>query len=376
MSWVACILLKMRLLHFADLHLDTPFAWAPPPVAARRRQAIRDTLSAICAIARDRKVDALTCGGDLYEHDRFTADTAAFLVATFADLHPLPVLISPGNHDWLSPASIYRTAKWSPNVRIFENDRLEPYQLSHWLTLWGAAHRAPANTDDFLRDFHARAQGVNVGLFHGTERSGIPDQGAGKEPHAAFSAYEIGSAGLVHALLGHFHMPIDGSGYTYPGNPEPLSFGETGVRGAVLVEVNEDSSIRRERVPVTQTVIQDLSVDVSSSATAQDVLDRVGAALAGRTGLARVSLKGEVSPTLMIEPGVLDGVRAGLEYVQFDTRGLWPAYDLDEIGQEKTVRGQFVRDVLESDLDEGERRSVIVTGLRALAGRSDLKGVP
>lgn len=373
MSPGACILPKMQLLHFADLHLDTPFAWAPAPVAARRRQAIRDTLGAICRLARDRQVDALTCAGDLYEHDRFTADTAAFLVATFADLHPLPVLISPGNHDWLAPSSIYRTARWSSNVHVFESDRLEPYALSDRLTIWGAAHRAPANTDDFLRDFRARAQGVNIGLFHGSERSGLPGQGSGKEPYAAFSAYEIAGAGLAHALLGHYHAPVDGPDYTYPGNPEPLSFGETGERGAVLVEVKDDGTISRERLRATQTAIEDVSVDVSGSASSQDVLDRVAAALAGQTGLARVSLQGGASPSLVIEPGVLDGAQAGLEYVLFDSRGLWPAYDLNEISEEKTVRGQFVRDVLESDLDEVERRRVVITGLRALAGRGDLE---
>ncbi len=28
----------VRLLHFADLHLDTPFRWAPPEVARARRR--------------------------------------------------------------------------------------------------------------------------------------------------------------------------------------------------------------------------------------------------------------------------------------------------------------------------------------------------
>ena len=51
---------------------------------------------------------------------------------------------------------------------------------------------------------------------------------------------------------------------------------------------------------------------------------------------------------------------------------LHPAYDLPVIAAEPTVRGQFVRDVLEAELDEAERRRVLVVGLRALEGRSDL----
>ena len=49
------------------------------------------------------------------------------------------------------------------------------------------------------------------------------------------------------------------------------------------------------------------------------------------------------------------------------------AYDMARIGQEPTVRGQFVRDVQASQLTPEERQRVIVTGLRALDGRDDLE---
>ena len=48
-------------------------------------------------------------------------------------------------------------------------------------------------------------------------------------------------------------------------------------------------------------------------------------------------------------------------------------YDLDTILAEPTVRGQFVRDAIAGIEDEDLRRRVIVTGLRALDGRSDLE---
>jgi hypothetical protein len=54
---------------------------------------------------------------------------------------------------------------------------------------------------------------------------------------------------------------------------------------------------------------------------------------------------------------------------------LRPTYDMESIRQEPTVRGQFVRDVLDSDLAEEEKRRVVVTGLRALEGRTDLEVV-
>ena len=76
----------MKVLHFADLHLDTAFGWAPPAVASGQRQGIRAALRRICAVAREEHVDVVTCGGDLYEQERYTADTAEIIVSTFAAL--------------------------------------------------------------------------------------------------------------------------------------------------------------------------------------------------------------------------------------------------------------------------------------------------
>src|SRR4051812_41046649 len=62
----------VKLVLFADLHLDAPFAWlgASQLAARRRRQALRDTLRNIVTLTRETKADALVCAGDLYEQAR------------------------------------------------------------------------------------------------------------------------------------------------------------------------------------------------------------------------------------------------------------------------------------------------------------------
>ncbi len=80
----------------------------------------------------------------------------------------------------------------------------------------------------FSTDFRVDRGGVSVALFHGSERGGFGLQGAAKVPHAPFTAEQIPRSGLAHALVGHFHRPALGRWHTYPGNPEPLAFGETG----------------------------------------------------------------------------------------------------------------------------------------------------
>ena len=363
----------MKFLHFADLHLDTPFRWATPELARSRRQALRQTLRRICRLAVDNQVEALTCGGDLYENERFTPDTAAFLRATFAELDPLPVFLAPGNHDWFGPKSLYRRVEWTPNVRVFDAAALTPVPLADGFTLWGAGHEAPANTRGFLDGFRVDRGGVHVALFHGSEQHGfLLQQDEGKVPHAPFRAEQIPQAGLHHALLGHFHTPTEGPAHTYPGNPDPLTFGETGQRGAVLLTIADDGTITRQRFTVASSAVHDVPVDLTgvthSSEVTQRVLDHVDAL----TGVVRVTLCGEVGPDVDLRlqdvaaqrPAQLDALLPRLGTVTV-------AYDFDRLKDEPTVRGQFVRDVMAAaDLTDAHRRRVLITGLRALDGRS------
>jgi DNA repair protein SbcD/Mre11 len=365
----------VRLLHFADLHLDTPFRWAPPGVARARRQGLRDTLRRICKLADEQRVDALTCGGDLYEQDRFTPDTAEFLRCTFAELHPLPVFLAPGNHDWFGPPSLYRQVTWTPNVHVFHEATLIPVPLADGITLWGAGHQAPANTRGFFEDgFQVDRGGVHVALFHGSEQGTQRFQEGDKRPHAPFQVEQVAQAGLDHALLGHFHQPMDAPHYTYPGNPDPLTFGETGERAAVLLTVAADATVSRERFPVACSTVSDVRVDLTGITHSDQVAQRVREELSGLTGAVRVTLHGEVGQDVDLHLRDIAALAApmGLDAVVPHLGEISVAYDFEQLAQERTVCGQFVRAVRNApNLTDDQRRRVLVTGLRALYGRTD-----
>jgi DNA repair exonuclease SbcCD nuclease subunit len=365
----------MRLLHFSDLHLDAQFAWAGPESTRKRRENLRSTLLRIVELARAEDVHAVLSGGDLYEHERVTPDTTEFLRSAFARLDPIPVYLAPGNHDWFGPESVYERVDWSPNVHVFREDRLRPVALADDVTLWGGAHRAPANTDDFLAGFRVDRPGIHLGLFHAAERGGLLLQETGKAPHAAFDAAEIETAGLDHAFLGHYHSPKDAVRHTYPGNPDPLTFGEEGERGAVIAEVGPDGSVARRRVRVAISDVRDLAVDVTGAASRLEVRERIALALIGVEGTVRLTVGGEVAPEVEVVPSDLDALFEGLDGHVVRFVGLRPAYDLDTLAEESTVRGQFVRDARAAGLDPDLLRRVLVTGLRALDARDDLEVV-
>ena len=366
-----------RLLLFADLHLDSAFAWmeGDQDASRARRQALRVTLHRIVDKAVELKVDALLCGGDLYEHDRFKPNTADFLKSEFERLQPVRVYIAPGNHDWYGPQSLYHNFEWSDNVHVFSESRLRPVEIDDGLTLWGAAHTSPANTPGFLDNFRVDRGGVNLALFHGSERGWFTEQGEGKALHAPFDAEQIARAGIDHAFLGHFHHPKDDPHFTYPGNPAPLSFGEDGERGIVLASVHGDTRVRRERFRVPGTEAHDIDVDISGCANQQDIRGRVEESIKGLAGVARVTLKGELEPDADVQIRDLQSLSFSPDLLacQFRIGDIHHGYDFEVLKNEPTVRGKFVTNVMAADMPEEEERKVLITGLRALDGREDLE---
>jgi len=362
----------VKLLLFADLHLDAPFAWARPETARLRRANRRETLTRILALADAERVDAVLCAGDLFEHDRVTPDTVAFLRASFARTDRR-IVLAPGNHDWLSPRSPYALTDWSPNVHLFTEARLAPLTLADGLTLWGAAHRARARRDGFFVGFRPDREGIHLALAHASERSLLGWQEAGKQPHAPFDAAELVGAGLSHAFLGHYHLPRDAERHTYPGNPDPLEFGEDGDRGAVLIEVAPDGTVQRERRRVAVSEVSDVTVSIDDARHGSDVQAAVTAAIAGLRGCVRVTVEGELTHGVSLDLQELQRLGSHLDGLQVRAGRIGIGYDLEGVAAESTVRGQFVRDALAEMEDDEMRRKVVITGLRALEGRSDLE---
>jgi exonuclease SbcD len=361
----------MRLLHFADLHLDAPFAWARPETARLRRRNRRETLTRILQLADEERVDAILCAGDLFEHERFTPDTIAFLRESFGRTN-LPIYLAPGNHDWYSPRSPYALVEWSPNVHVFTEAQLTPMELADGVTLWGAAHRAPAGTGSFFAGFSPERAGVHLALAHASERSALPFQETGKEPHAPFDVGELEAAGIAHAFLGHYHVARDRERYTYPGNPDPLEFGESEGRGVVLASIAADGTVTGDRRSVAVSQVHDLVIGLDGCHHLDDVRQRIAVAIAPLAGSVRVTLSGEVPAELPVDPRALAQLGEHLDGFMVRIGALTPSYDLDAIHAETTVRGQFARDTLGIE-DEDRRRRVLITGLRALEGRSDLE---
>ena len=337
-----------RILHFADLHLDRSFAGLgmASSEAIKRRDELRAALRRIVDLALEMEADALTIGGDLYEHERATIDTGQFLRHQFERVN-IPVLISPGNHDPYLPDSIYRQIEWSPNVHIFRDLNWDSVDLGD-VIVYGVGHTAPDIRDNLLSQLRARDPKTTIALFHGSDMTAIP---MNKTPHCPFYRRDLETCGADFVLLGHYHnrrlWPIESPQMGYPGSPEPLDFSEEGPHSVLFLETSE-KRVSAQQLPFSDVIYRRGQIDVEGMTSSDQIREEL-MRLVGSQGkdIVRVELVGQSDPDLQIDlKSLLASAADQFRYLDLVDKTLLP-YDIDELSHETTTRGSFVRKIQE-----------------------------
>ncbi len=359
----------MRFVQVSDVHLGAPLTATalqlPPEKREQRRRELAAALRAACDLAGDEGAEVILLPGDLFDHEGVSRDTLAETVETLGACG-LPIVLAPGNHDFLSPASYCSPAfllarhnlAWPDNVHLFAGSDWTRLRLP---ALAGVAFTGIAFTSHDGPDGRPLASlpppehGVrNVLVFHGS-RSGHAPQG--KCAVLPFRDEELAAAGYDYAALGHYHNAatvLDAAGRVlgaYAGCPAGRGLDECGPRGVLLGELTADG-VQVASVRVDGRVIHDLRVDCTGigydAALLQRIEDAVRAAGVRPPDIVHVQLAGHAGRTLEISipPGFLlaDG---RCYHLQVDASALAPDYDLDAYrdGAAHTVEGRFVHEI-------------------------------
>ena len=355
----------IRILHAADLHLDSPFAALAPDQAAQRREEQRQLVRRLAEECVRRNCQLLLLAGDLFDSDRVYRETAELLCEVLGSIRTR-VFIAPGNHDPWSPVSPYATLPWPENVHIFRSRTVEAVQLEDpELTVYGAAFTG-AHTEGLLKEFRAEENGLpQIMVIHGV-------LGDPASPYNPIDPEEVRASGLDYLALGHIHksdlQSIGKTTVVNPGCPMGRGFDETGPKGAVYAELDE-AGCRVTQVPLGARMYQSLSVSV-----AEDPLAAVLAALPEDTArdIYRITLTGSCPPP------DLHALRQALEprfYALELTDRTLPPQALWQDAEEDSLKGEFLRQLkacFDEDEDEEARRIVVGAariGLALMEGR-------
>jgi DNA repair exonuclease SbcCD nuclease subunit len=329
----------LRFIHTSDVHLDTSFSGAgfPPRVGDRKRESIRGTFRRILEDARRESVDLVLIAGDLKQQ--------------FENVGPVPVFVSPGNHDPCLQDSPYCSEAWPPNVHVFREEEFRTIEMPHLgvrVTGFGF-NRAQLQEPFFRRLPVLPPDGRNLVVAHGSDVSSVP---AGKAVHGPFTIDEIAGKNVSYCALGHYHQqrpvanPLDAARVWYSGIPEGRAWDEEGACGYLLGEISEGGAFEVSPRPAGQYPLATITVNCDGMASREQILDAIlgrrGSAFDPRT-ILRVILEGSPDPTLDLSlPQLEERLSGELLHVAWEDRTV-PAIDFETLARDRTLCGDFVR---------------------------------
>ena len=333
----------VKFLHSADWHIDAPLGGFSPEQRALLRQELLELPGRMAQLCRREGCQFVLLAGDLFDGP-YTGEGYQAVCAGLRQME-VPVFIAPGNHDYYGENSPWLRENWPENVYIFRTQEISSFRLpSLDCRVYGAAFTG-RSCPALLEGFVARCQERHaVMVLHG-------DAVTTGSPYCPVSAGQVREAGLDYLALGHIHEGGSfeaGAGLcAWPGCPMGRGYDETGVKGALIVELNQRAQIRF--VPVEGPRFYDLKIRAGDRPLDQ-VLDRLPGG--GSSDFYRVHLTGEA------DPARLDFVTRGIPgYPNLTVVDeTVPAADLWEKAGEDSLEGMIL-DLLHNSA-EGQPRQV------------------
>ena len=363
----------LKILHTADLHLDSAFEALPAGKAQLRRTEQRELLARLATLAREEQVQLILLAGDLLDSDTSYYETGEELCRCLAGMNA-PVFISPGNHDYYSPRSPWARIKLPGNVHLFTENAIRGLQFSTLgIRVYGAAF-TEKRSGPLLQGFTAeRRPGMkNILILHG--EVGAPAD----SPYDPITEAELAASGMDYVALGHIHRAsglrrAGDTWFSWPGCPEGRGFDETGEKTVNLVTLSDDGHCALETRSIAQRRYENLTVDV----TGADPLLAIHTLLPDESvrDVYRITLTGEVDERLD-----LNRLHANLAELFFELQlrdETTPRRSLWEKAGDDTLRGLFLKKLkreYDTAPDDTTRRAVEQAarwGLAALDNREE-----
>ena len=298
---------RVRFVHAADLHLDSPFrgirSEAPEHVADALRRATFDAYQNIIDLCLREQVDALLVAGDVYDGaDRSLRAQLKFVEGlTRLDAAGIRSFICHGNHDPLDgwearldlPPGCVRFGPEVTGEAVFPDtpERAVVYGISY------PRREMRENLSPLFADT-AAGGGFGIGLLHANV-GGNPDH----DSYAPCSVADLADTGLDYWALGHVHtrqvLRQERPTVVYPGNPQGRHPNEPGARGVYLVDVDDYGAVTMDFRSMDVVRWETLLLDIGGSDTEQSLIDAANElaestleAADGRSVVARLTLTG------------------------------------------------------------------------------------
>ncbi len=361
----------MKMIHCADLHLDSHLTSNLSPEKAKlRRTELLDTFMSLVDYAQENEVKAVLIAGDLFDKKTVSLHARNTVYGIIKNCPDTDFYYLKGNHD-------EDISYEKPDNLFLFSDEWKSYKVETGVecrVVISGVELNDDNSEDIYEKLVLGYEDINIVMLHG-QLEGY----ASKDRAEVIDIRALTNKNIDYLALGHIHERRSGDlmprgQYCYPGCLEGRGFDECGEHGFELLDIDlNERVIRHKFVPFAKRRLHTLNVDISGVMTTVEIIGLVKEALDGEgipsKDLVKICLKGKVDVECEKDT---EQVRQRFEDDFFfvkvsDDSSL--AVDYDSFSKDASLKGEFVRIVkADESLDEIRKSEIIRCGIQALSG--------
>lgn len=399
----------VKLIHTADLHLDSAFrSRFTKEEAENRRQKQLMAWKELLSFAVEKKVQGILIAGDLFDSPVVSHGTMDFFLSTIAEHPEISFFYLRGNHD---TENTFRYQENLPKNLFLFSDKGKKYRLNDRLLLAGveygtkdisfgenegatqgagqavgqenvrgaeALSKNEAESEEESKFLKLKEEDCNILLLHGALYQGTP-KGDSLQGEEGIFLKNLEKLPLSYIALGHIHKGGEGklnngALWAYPGCLQGRGFDEEGERGFLYLKVEEEKKeIHKEFIPIKQGEFRILEIelleDEGTLACLKKIEEEMEKASISKEDSLRIILKGkkglEQERNLRYLQLQLQDSVFFLE-IQDESELSW---NREEAMKEKSLKGEFLRVLAAADnLSKEEQEEIIALGMGLLQG--------
>jgi len=335
----------MRFVHIADMHFDMPFTvLSKNDLAEERRLDQRKVFNKMIDYIKENEIEYLFIAGDLYENEYVRKSTIDYINNCFKEIPNTKIYITPGNHDPYLVNSYYNKYEWNENVHIFTNiDKVSDRNINIYgygfQDFYSRKVQLPENIDNSK---------INILIMHA-------DLDGSSEYNSILES-ELRNTNFDYIALGHVHKNNYDSNrkIIYPGSMIAGGFDELGYHGMISGEIQEETKkLYVKLISLDEKEFVEIEVDVSRINSKEELLEYINNIQIDNNKYYKIILTG--TKNIEIDTNELIKYVTGKNIIKLkDERKI--EYDLEKISKEQSLKGIFVKELLEQINDENKEQ--------------------
>ncbi len=357
---------KIKILHCADIHFDTPFKEFKNTLANKSKEELKEVFNKIIDLCNSEKVEIMLLSGDIFDNYTLSRSTLVFIKEALERLNETRVFISPGNHDPYNFKSFYKLVDWPKNVYVFKGE-LEKVLIPELGTcIYGAAFNDNYVNKSMLKDINVDNNLINLVVIHGELSNGSPNE------YNPITVKDIEESKADYVALGHRHKfnGVEKSGltsYAYSGCPQGRGFDELGEKGVLIGEISKGYvNLKFKKTCKRQYIEKEINIDGLFGY--REIKKKILTDLKEydlKNDIFKLNLIGEVDASFKINEDILsDKLLKDFYFVKVrDKTNI--AVKIDNIENEHSIKGLFIKNLKESiDNSKEEEKEILELALK------------